>query len=327
MTTESEDPAAEAAPGEASMADLDDALAFLGGKGGTDASTVRTVEEEAAADPAPAEEDHQQQDAPARDERGRFVAKEAAGEEETTDDLWADASEPLRTAYKTKEAESDSYRTKFDRARGEISRLTKELNKARTQPQQAATAPKFESMDAAIAALTEDFPDLAKHLAPFADGMKALHGQLQPVQQRIAQQDTLDAATAEAAQEDILAERHPDAREYLAANGLALRDWAASQPMWISQIVEGNWEKLIDGEGVAEVLSRFKAAQEPPAASPPQPAATAAPRTDTRRDRQLAGAVTPPPSPRSTVSASGATGDAKDLDDALKWVTANHRRL
>lgn len=325
MTIEADEPAADVAPGETSMADLDDALAFLSGKGGSDATTVR-ADDDTAAVPAPVEDDHQQ-DAPARDERGRFVSKETPAGDETTEDLWADAAEPLRTAYQTMETDRDSFRTKFDRARGEISRLTKELNKARTAPPPAAaSAPKFESIDAAIATLTEDFPDLAKHLAPFADGMKALHGQLQPVQQRMAQQDTLDAETAEAAQEEILTSRHPDAREFLARNGLALRDWAASQAVWVSQIVEGNWDKLIDGEGVAEVISRFRASQETAADSPPQPAAQAAPRTDTRRDRQLAGAVTPPPSPRSTVTASGATGAAKDLDDALKWVNANVRR-
>lgn len=303
MTTEPDEPAASETPGNEFLAE---ALAFVRG-------------DTAAAPEAPAAEDQ-----PARDERGRFVSKEMDAPAEENDP-WAEAPEPLRTAYKTTETERDSYRTKFDRARGEISRLTKLVN-ARP-PQTAAPAPKFESIDAAVAALSEDFPDLAKHLSPFAEGMKALHGQLQPVQQRIAQQDTLDAETAEAAQEGILVERHPDAREFLTANGLALRDWAASQPLWISQIVEQNWDKLIDGEGVAEVLSRFRqATQEPAPASPPQPAASAAPRHDTRRDRQLAGAASPPPTPRTTIGNPPAATARQDAEDAVAWVKRNMAR-
>lgn len=317
MTTENDDPAADAAPGNT---DLADALAFVKGTAATRTVVLDDPQTTVAAPEAPAEND--QPDAPMRDERGRFVSKEADAPAEETDP-WAEAPEPLRMAHRTVEADRDSYRTKFDRARGEISRLTKLVNARPAAPQTAAApAPKFESIDAAIAKLSEDFPDLATHLAPFAEGMRALHGQLQPVQQRIAQQDTLEAETAEAAQEGILTERHPDAREFLAQNGLALREWAGSQAPWISQIVEGNWENLVDGEGVAEVISRFRQAHQETAAatSHPQPAASAAPKPDTRRDRQLAGAASPPPTARTTIGNPPAATARQDIDDALVWV-------
>lgn len=119
-------------------------------------------------------------------------------------------------------------------------------------------------MNAAWRRFQEEYPEVA---GPIAGAFKALEErnarleeQLGQVTGRLSQED-LDA------QEQALAEAHPDWERVVADPGFAR--WVEGQPTAVRRIAEENGERIVDAESAAFLVGLYK--QQAQAASPAQP--------------------------------------------------------
>jgi hypothetical protein len=239
----------------------------------------------------------------------------AAGAEAPPADPWGAATPELRAAYDALKAERDDYQQKWKSDNGRIAAYKRELAAARSQTPPAQPAPPageaaddpMSKAEEAIRRVREDFPEIADTLAPLADALKATRAEIAPL--RAAQQATRaeDAAVIASEQETALAAKHPDWQTVADA---AFVDWAAAQPKWVQDIMAANAAAIVDADGAAVVLDRYKQAKGIAPQQTQQAAPAAIDKTRDRRARQLAGSASP--APRG--AQAGMTGAPPDSD-------------
>jgi hypothetical protein len=282
----------ESSPAPEGAAEWDDAVAAVSREMGTPVP-----------EPAQHIEETQEVEVPPADPS----PEPAAGADAPPADPWGTAPPELRAAYDalmaerdTFKAERDDFHQKWKSDNGRIAAYKRELAAARSQTPPAQPAPPagetaedpMSKAEAAIAKVREDFPEIADTLAPLADALKLTRAEIAPL--RAAQQAARaeDAAVIASEQEAALAAKHPD---WQAVADAAFVDWAASQPKWVQDIMAANAAAIVDADGAALVLDRYKQAKGIAPQQTQQAAPAALDKTRDRRARQLAGSASPAP--------------------------------
>lgn len=247
-----------------------------------------------------------------------------AAEEPPQDDPWASVPEAIRQEYEALRQERDSLQHKWKSDSERARAYQRQLHALRAEkpapaaPAEGADASQnpFDGIDGAIAKLKGDFPELGDALAPLVEAMKSVKSDVDPLK-AASQAAIADAAQAfQTEQEQALAARHPD---WQAVADDAFGAWIVTQPAWMQAIVQSNAAAIVDADGAATVLDRYKQAKG--IAAQPAPAADPAPdptdKTRDRRARQLAGSASP--APRGSQAAASGLPPESDPAAMFEW--------
>lgn len=200
-------------------------------------------------------------------------------------DIWANATPEQRAAY-------EELAQKYKSVNGRVAPLQRRLEELRAQA--TKERPERKSPTAAIAALKDDYPEIAE---PLLEALAPIEEALQEQDQieesrRTAAVQELETLETEAQQE--LEKVHPDWLETLGQNGEVFAAWIEDQPRRIRQAAYENANGIVDAAQASEVVQLFKAhlAGEPPreAATDPQDNRNS---LEDRRARQLGASMQP----------------------------------
>ena len=246
-------------------------------------------QEDGGAEDAPANpEEHDPQDGnqgkdpDAGEDEGREAVEEGGGDtgedgedgEEGATDIWADAPDPLRSAWQTQADElrriqhaHDSDRGRIRSYQAQIARLQGELA---SRPQGPATSPAASqsgpngqqaAAKAAILkgddweAMREEYPDLAGVIEnafnQFDERLEGVRGQVSTVMS-----DRQTAYAQQMSQE--LERRIPGAYDLVMGNSEQLRSWLGEQPRPIREAFQRNAQTITDVDEAAFVLGHFR---------------------------------------------------------------------
>lgn len=240
------------------------------------------------------------------------------------DDPWANVPEAIRREHEALRQERDSLQHKWKSDSERAKAYQRQLHALRAEkPAPAAPAEgaeaagnPLEGIDSAIAKLRGDFPEIGDALAPLVEALKSVKADVDPLKaaREAAAQD--DARAFQTEQEQALAARHPDWQAVADADFGA---WIETQPAWVQSIVQSNAAAIVDADGAATVLDRYKQAKG--IAAQPAPAADPAPdptdKTRDRRARQLAGSASP--APRGSQAAASGLPPESDPAAMFEW--------
>lgn len=288
------DAAAKNAPTEEQ--DFDAALeAAISAQDGTPAHDAAVdegrEEQQQSADESPAPAHEAAADAPGAD-------SEASPQGSANDDIWANAPAELREAFEKQQRDWD---LRLRSANGRVSAFQRQLAQIQQTPtqqpaqQQQEPAPQRETQqqgpassgidlnDPKFQQLREDFPDVA---GPLLDVIADLASQLGGVRQTAGVFEQQQTNAFLAAQEQSLAQAHPDWQA--AATDDRFAGWLQTQPTAIQEAFQRNHDAIVNGQDAALVIGMFK--QQVGFSSQPQQQQTPAPAPsqDPRRQRQLA---------------------------------------
>lgn len=260
----------------------------------------------------------------AGDEGGDKPTGQAAEGEEK--DIWAEAPEPLRSAFEAERQRADRAEHGRRSAEGRSATLTRRLeamiagegdpppgergSEAPASRQPPADDSAQDQLTQQLETLKVDYPEFA----PIADAMTRLVEQRQQDRTTIQQlrqglqtigEDRLHTVSAE--QEQVVLDKHPDFSDI--ADSDEFVSWAKTQPEFVQAGIIANAEQVVDGEGVVWILDRYKAdrgiesgkdggsaagQEEPGKTKPaPDPIRTIQRRSATGTPRSSAGAAVP----------------------------------
>lgn len=128
----------------------------------------------------------------------------------------------------------------------------------------------------------EEFPDI---IGPAVDQLKALEAradQLSAADQRRLERLTERVKELSAEETSIVLAEHPEGLGFIAENRDAFNAWVEDQRKEIRDIRKANGERIVNGTGVALMLSEFKQSLLPEQGPDPEP------KTETKPDPQAA---------------------------------------
>jgi hypothetical protein len=270
-------------------------------------------------------EDHEDGDGPIVGNVGddfSDAADDAGDATTTTADgtVWANAPTELRTEFEKMAAENARLLQKERSASGRATGFQRRYEDLLKAAQPRETTGDRPSASAALAAIKEDYPEIA---TPFEQAINAIEGQ-------VSQLSAAEESRREAAQSDLteyldaetnaLRSQHNDYLEVLGNNAATLAIWIDDQPRAIRDAFARNAENIVDAAEAATVISLFKAHIGLPANAPAaDQSRTTADSLASRRSRQL-GATTSlhRTSRRPTVSGIPENADPQDIWDAFE---------
>ena len=200
-------------------------------------------------------------------------------------------------------ASSQGRLAKLDTARKAAPSASKDQSPARDN-RKKLDAVRSEYPDV-VGPLVDTVDELQKQIdAMAAIGQQSIDEQSQAFQEQLAEQEAIFKA------------EHPDGEDIITQNVAVFRGWINSprRPKYLHDIFVANERDMVDGTGVALLVSEFKIAlaQATPDLVPAKDS------TQQRRESQLAGAqATKQTSPKAMTGAPPA--DAPDRDAAFKW--------
>lgn len=239
---------------------------------------------------------------------------------EQAPDPLANLPEEARALVAQLQKERDEARHRAQSDANRVAALSRKLQGLTTQPPASAPAPVEEkseaqkALDEKIKQLRTDYGDIADPLIELIENQR---NELNSVRTVLTGLSEERQAQVIAAEEQALAERHPDWRDVARSEGFT--GWLESQPENIQRLAQ-SW----DARETSVVLTLFKAeraenggqpAQAPAPQPEPKPKAEAA--TDARRSQQLDGGrdVRSRPAP-------AASGPPEDFDAAFAYFQA-----
>lgn len=237
--------------------------------------------------------------------------------EPAPEDIWANAPDPLKTAYRDLEARFEAQRKQLGGETRKIKDLQKQLRGEKPVEKPAKIDPK--ELDDAMGGL-EDYPDIKAALSPIAEAVKRTNDRI----------DYTEAATEAVTvgrieeQEAALEAAHPGWLAFLQANSEKFSAFVEDddQPAWVRRTFEANEKHVVDATAAGRMVARFK---EYVGTIPPQSQAAAAadptPASD-RRNRQLAALSSPPP--KNPGVRPDASAGSEDLE--TEWQRELERR-
>lgn len=257
------------------MSDIDRAAADQAAENERREEWTRLAQDEAGQpSPAPSNgqgptdllpEDVGQGDAPP----GSPAAAKPAGEERPAlDELWATAPAPLRETFEAERAArlkaENQVRTQDGRLSAET-RRTLQLQSERDALAQRVNASEPEEKapvvdDTARAQLRDEYPDVAGPLLDVIGGLeqtvRSLAARDASREEQAAANNQLELQRFLAAEEQKLAEQHPDWRDTCATPAFA--DWAKSQPQFVWDGLQRNGNGIVDATEAAAIVQLYK---------------------------------------------------------------------
>lgn len=218
----------------------------------------------------PAGEERQEFSQPGDPGRHDPDAAERPAGHETTDDIWANASEAQRAALRELEARARRAENVARSHGGRLSAATRELNDLRASLA-APPAPPGDAGDGAArsgrGASDEELERIAAEYDDFAPAfvqeIRSLRSTVQRLEQDATRRAELDQALAVldrtermAREEQALARDHADWGEVVRSEDFA--EWALAQPRMVHDALIRNAEGIVDGAEAAKILSDFK---------------------------------------------------------------------
>lgn len=204
-------------------------------------------------------------------------------------DIWADAPEPLKTAYEEAKAAREAAESNWNRHRNQINGQAKKIAELETKLRELGTSDATKETTAkasdaadAIARLKEDYPEIGEALAPIIaqfDDLRQELGAVKSTASNVVVEREADVMRA-------IEQEHPGFEGLIESKAEAFWSWVEDQPKKLRDIAHANTEAYVDAAGVSELLTAFKAHL-----NPPQQTTN---RSD-KRTRQLAGATAPAP--------------------------------
>jgi hypothetical protein len=235
-----------------------------------------------------------------------------AGDDATAkNDPWASAPAELRAAFEEERRARTNLEHRLKSDEGRVPFLNRRLAELEKQlqavqnPRKAGTA---EEREAQRKQLAEEYPELASPLLSELDELREEMTAIRAERQR-------EEANKYATNEQQLTQKHADWRDVLGKNGSTFEAWLHDQPRVVRETIAQNAHQIVDPDGAADVISRFK--QHLGIAVQQQPANQATPRPslNDKRQRQLAGSA----APRGNTGRPVASGIPEDGDPEAIW--------
>lgn len=210
-------------------------------------------------------------------------------------DIWAEAPEHLREAFKKRDNDARTWRGRFTSLNDEVRQLrtqVRDLQNARSQPapDTANDADQKKATNAITSVLEaerwkqvrEEYPEL---MQPLEEALTAIGGAVEEVRStassasaHIEQQRQIDQVRQQEQRAvEALSERHPDWQQTVRTP--EYRDWIADQSPYIQRI----HRESTDADEVSVVLDLYRA-QARPRQEAPSPTTTPTPVPNTRSD-------------------------------------------
>lgn len=269
---EKDDQTREPAPGAGSDVDSDEAL----WKEFTGLNTDGTSDDEPA-DPKPDEEDDPGADASEPD-----GAKEDSETDHDDPDALREQIEKLTQQVKSEKGRARGLNMKYERLQSELRAAKAERDALRDAESDDATREK-------LSKAREEYGDVLNPVLERMERSDAANRRLAEV--RDERVNTLSKENDDYLQEqfDTFRAEHPNGVEFLRKNHDEFKAWVDDQPAADREIYERNRKHIIDGDGAALLLSKFKAHKAAASDGGSRPASTQS--NSRRRERQLAGAT------------------------------------
>ena len=205
-------------------------------------------------------------------------------------------------------------------SQGRLAKLTAAQAKLDTARKAAPSASKDQSPARdnrkKLDAVRSEYPDVVGPLVDTVDELQKQIDAMAAIGQQSIDEQSQAFQEQLAEQEAIFKAEHPDGEDIITQNVAVFRGWINSprRPKYLHDIFVANERDMVDGTGVALLVSEFKIAlaQATPDLVPAKDS------TQQRRESQLAGAqATKQTSPKAMTGAPPA--DAPDRDAAFKW--------
>jgi hypothetical protein len=231
-----------------------------------------------------------------------------AGSEAPADDIWKDAPEPLRAAYRAAEEARIKAEAQVSTQTGRLRSATQQLTaldgevkslreKVKPADKEAETGPIL--TEEAKTTLRDEYPDVAAPLLDLIGGLEKKLATLESDNASRAEQDEvarqLETQRFLAEEEQALAGAHPDWRQVTADEKFTT--WAQSQPRYVKEALIRNGDGIVDAVEASEIVQRYKDSLGTTTADP----------LAARRAAQLSGGRVP--APRTTTATPSTTTD------------------
>lgn len=232
-------------------------------------------------------------------------------------DIWATAPAELKAAHEAAQSRIKTLEKTDQSHRGRLSAQDRELTRLRNlgkTAQPAATVEKSATVadllkdDPDFQALQKDFPEVGKPIGAVLQRMvDRMTKAIEPVKAEVSGITAEREGRHLELQDEIVRTAHSDYDEITKSKDF--HDWYQRAPAYVKAGIERNGKVIVDGQEVADIVSRFKGetgrGQASPAATAadPQPAAS----TDPKRKLQLASATQPKPKGQAQVTAGQPT--------------------
>lgn len=237
------------------------------------------------------------------DDRDEFAADDVADDLDGEGD--ADPSDDDRN--KTRDQLVQRYKSEAGRVRGSKRRADAILKQLRDIDAEAASELEDPELEERLAAISEEYGDVA---GPLVDAVKGMKTRLDKQDEKAASRKGELEAELEDIQEaemDVLTGIHEDGFAVVEENGDLFRQWIEDQPKRVRDAFEANRDGLYDGKAAALVISEFKEALAQAESDGDEK------RPSARRQKQLAGArATRQKSRTATVREPSADDDNPD---------------
>lgn len=175
-------------------------------------------------------------------------------------DIWADAPEDLRAAFAAERQRADQAEHARRSAEGRLNTAMHRLSRVTGTQQQrprAGSQPTPTDSDGAtdaLAALREDYPEIAGPVAAVIEGLQAEVRTLREQTDTLGEERSL--AAAEAAETE-LREVHPDFEAVTGTDDF--ETWLQSQSRVVQAVALENAEAIVSADDAAFVLDKYKA--------------------------------------------------------------------
>lgn len=167
-----------------------------------------------------------------------------------------------------------------------------------------------------IDALREEYPDLLDPILKRLDDLRADQDGIRQQLGAVSEYHSQELQHEAEAQEYHLTEHMPGWKDLVDDNAEAFWDWIDDQPKADRELAESSQDTIQDGEGMVEILTRFKAHLDGADAHQQQEEQSSTPKREVSTSRRLAGAQTV--ASRGSQSATSRP-QADETDEVAIW--------
>lgn len=280
-------------------------------------------------------------DKASQDDQGTGEGEGAGNEQQNGSevDIWADAPEPLRTAYQELTQERDAFEHRIKSDNGRVGALQRQVNDLKNNIAKL-TKPADADPNAAVQAisgLAEEYPEIAGPLKDIVGTLQAQIDTVKTADDRRQKASDLDTAGHIEVETAALEAEHPGYIEFIKDNGQEFVTWLNSQDDATRATFAKNQEYILDANAASKVIRGFKTHLASKTAPKDDPAPNTEgdkvppkkdnPQLDSRRQRQLEGSASPASKGRGPqLSGIPESGDEEALWEAWeKHDRANER--
>jgi hypothetical protein len=212
-----------------------------------------------------------------------------APETTSTDDLWADAPEHLRSAYMAEKERADRAEHQRRSDEGRVSGYQRKADELQRKVGLLASVGKQEDLKAYFD--TEGYKkaksDYGDDLGPIFTLIEGLARNTDAAHQQIGQFGTVQAQAVTTEINGWLDENAGDRGEIFGSDSFI--PWLNTQPRFVRDLAQRNWKNVVDPAEIAEICDRFRGRAYAPAQTAAAEDASQPSDTDRKRNLQLDG--------------------------------------